>query len=573
MANVNGGAAAAVAAPAATEATRQTSLHRIQQRKQRVYLLPKVQKLAKLSMYSACQTAECRCTGWKTPEENRHRDVEATYCPDFGEHCRNTTCQHDLSQHIAHLGDIADDQLNELLGTVVDVENLFMSMQREDDQDTKKVYYYLFRLLRQCILTRQQPVIKGPLGDPPFEVPSISKAVTNFVMYKYAHLSAGELQIMYEVAKTFLHCLNHWKFEAPGCRSRDLSHEDASNYKINYTRWLVFCHVPAFCNSLRHYETTVVFGRTMLKAVFQFVYQQLNAKCRAEKERLPAEKRPVITHFPKFLEALKHEVLHEESDIWQPNYKPSTNLIHLQRGKRAHPDAPGPSGLNNNSSSSGNKQAKPNPPDAAMAPKRPKVADAEDLADEVVVQAMQQIAQSNYSLRPDVVVFPVNAPRDEAAKAEEDRREIAFHIVGNSLSRPVSKQSMLWLLGLHSVFAHQLPGMPREYISQLVFDPKHKTLALVKDGRPIGGICFRTFASQGFTEIVFCAVTSSEQVKGYGTHLMNHLKDYSTQTGIRHFLTYADEFAIGYFKKQGFAKDIKVRGKTQSQHAEYELFY
>lgn len=117
---------------------------------------------------------------------------------------------------------------------------------------------------------------------------------------------------------------------------------------------------------------------------------------------------------------------------------------------------------------------------------------------------------------------------------------------------------MLWLLGLHNVFAHQLPGMPREYISQLVFDPKHKTLALIKEGRPIGGICFRTFTSQGFIEIVFCAVTSSEQVKGYGTHLMNHLKDYSIQQGIKHFLTYADEFAIGYFKKQGFSKDIKV---------------
>lgn len=70
-------------------------------------------------------------------------------------------------------------------------------------------------------------------------------------------------------------------------------------------------------------------------------------------------------------------------------------------------------------------------------------------------------------------------------------------------------------------------------------------MALIKDGRPIGGICFRTFASQGFTEIVFCAVTSSQQVKGYGTHLMNHLKDYSNRKKIRHFLTYADEFAIG----------------------------
>ena len=112
-----------------------------------------------------------------------------------------------------------------------------------------------------------------------------------------------------------------------------------------------------------------------------------------------------------------------------------------------------------------------------------------------------------------------------------------------------------------------------------VFDPKHKTLALVKDGRPIGGICFRTFPSQGFSEIVFCAVTSNEQVKGYGTHLMNHLKvgitncvltvwfpptddtvfqDYHIKNGVHHFLTFADEFAVGYFKKQGFSKDLKL---------------
>lgn len=117
------------------------------------------------------------------------------------------------------------------------------------------------------------------------------------------------------------------------------------------------------------------------------------------------------------------------------------------------------------------------------------------------------------------------------------------------------------------------------------------------------------FPTQGFTEIVFCAVTSNEQVKvragrremgrmvagsspwpapssdscsrissschfrgweglfippgaawgvpvswyfpkGYGTHLMNHLKEYHIKHNILYFLTYADEYAIGYFKKQ-----------------------
>lgn len=519
------------------EATRQDSIERILQRKQRVYQLPRNQKLTKLSMYSACQGTDCRCTGWKTPEENRHKDVEVDYCPNFQEECRNPNCKHSLESHITHLGDISEDQINELLGAIVDVENLYMSMLRETDTDTKKVYAYLFRLLRQCILTRSQAVIRGPLGDPPFEQPSISKAVTNFVLHKYSHLNPGELETMTEVAKTFLHCLNHWNFEAPSAR-KDLSHEDASNYKINYTRWLVFCHVPAFCSSLRHFETSIVFGRTLLKAVYQYVYQQLLTKCKTERDRMPPEKRLMLAQLPKFLEALKHEVINEDSQIWDQNFKPTASLM-LQK-KRQHEVAASSSGKKTND------------------PKRyKKDSECEDLPDEVVLKALKRINDSNYTSRTEVV-FPPNAPRDEAAKAEENRREIEFHVVGNSLTKPVTKESMLWLLGLHSVFAHQLPGMPREYISQLVFDPKHKTLALVKDGRPIGGICFRTFASQGFTEIVFCAVTSSEQVKGYGTHLMNHLKDYSTQRGIKHFLTYADEFAIGYFKKQGFSKDIKV---------------
>lgn len=29
----------------------------------------------------------------------------------------------------------------------------------------------------------------------------------------------------------------------------------------------------------------------------------------------------------------------------------------------------------------------------------------------------------------------------------------------------------MWLIGLQNVFSHQLPRMPKEYISRLVFDP------------------------------------------------------------------------------------------------------
>lgn len=97
-------------------------------------------------MYSACQADECRCTGWKTPDETRKGDVENAYIPQLSEECRNPVCQHSLEQHISHLADVTDEQTYELLGAVVDVENLYMSMHNEKDDDTKKVYYFLFRV-------------------------------------------------------------------------------------------------------------------------------------------------------------------------------------------------------------------------------------------------------------------------------------------------------------------------------------------------------------------------------------------------------------------------------------------
>jgi len=56
---------------------------------------------------------------------------------------------------------------------------------------------------------------------------------------------------------------------------------------------------------------------------------------------------------------------------------------------------------------------------------------------------------------------------------------------------------------------------------------------------------------------VICAISSDQQVKGCGTHVMSHLSDYvKAASDMMHFLTYADNFAIGYFKKQGFTKEI-----------------
>lgn len=136
--------------------------------------------------------------------------------------------------------------------------------------------------------------------------------------------------------------------------------------------------------------------------------------------------------------------------------------------------------------------------------------------------------------------------RDRGGAAEEDLGIIRFQCITNNRE----PDTLIKLLTLKSIFSRQLPKMPREYITRLTLDRHHYSFCLLKKERVIGGVCFRPFSQNKFAEIVFLAVTSTEQVKGYGTRLMNHLKEFVKKRGIEYFLTYADNYAVGYFKKQ-----------------------
>jgi histone acetyltransferase len=146
--------------------------------------------------------------------------------------------------------------------------------------------------------------------------------------------------------------------------------------------------------------------------------------------------------------------------------------------------------------------------------------------------------------------------KDRPSVLEEVDGKIEFRVVNNDNTY----DNMILLTGLKNIFQKQLPEMPKAYIARLVYDRSHVSVAVVRHPLTVvGGITIRPFESHEFAEIVFCAISSTEQVRGYGAHLMNHLKDYVLNTTkIRYFLTYADNYAIGYFKKQGFTKDITL---------------
>jgi len=159
--------------------------------------------------------------------------------------------------------------------------------------------------------------------------------------------------------------------------------------------------------------------------------------------------------------------------------------------------------------------------------------------------------------------------RDKNIKAQEEKGLFDFLVIKNTGENTKENlDNMKLLTDLKNLISKQLPKMPKEYIVRLVFDKCHENMLIVKrpNNKVIGGTCYRPNLENKFVEIAFLAISSLEQVKGFGTRLMNKLKDHCKKEGIRYFLTYADNNAIGYFKKQGFHKNIKM---SKEQYREY----
>ena len=579
-----------------------SNLQKIQQRKLQVKHYPNSKKLEKIALYSSCKDEGCKCNGWKS---SGNQSGDSGNFSSLENLCRG--CNHSLLSHVKHTETMSSNEINQLLNMIVDAESLSVCVQKEEDNDTKQVYFYLHRLFRKCILQVTKPVVEGPLGSPPFSQPSISKAVTNFIIYKFGHLPQKEFQIMHELAKMFLRCLNQETLETPAMRKSRNQINDFQEYKMNYTRWLCYCRVPKFCESLACYSTVDVFGYPLLKSIFSFLRRRVLDSFRSDKLHVPADKRTlVMSHFPKFLSMLEEELNSSNSPIWDVDFSqmPAHMPLPSPRSNESSnellitsPSTPGsinsifgitsPIGMaktpNNElscspslvggsfstpksdiSNRSGTKRKATDNLSNLDEVKRQTVATALDFSGhsdtciplEVITEVVATINDPSKMVGPDITNLSSQSARDEAARQEERKGVIEFHVVANSSD--ALRQTLIWLVEIQNVFARQLPRMPRDYITRLVFDTRHRTLALVKETHVIGGICFRMFPTQRFSEIVFCAVTSNEQVKGYGTHLMNHLKEYHIKQNVLHFLTYADEYAIGYFKKQGFSKEIKI---------------
>lgn len=201
------------ASPAVRTGAAGANLQKILQRKAQVKSLSMEKKKEKVAMYSSCKSQEgglldpCKCAGWKNPTipgkgsgtvgggsgdkdgasqngDNSSSGKDGSVATVTGGSIDPTTpcrvCSHSLRDHITHLENVSEDELNRLLAIVVDLENLFIVVNAEEDPDTKQVYYYLFKLLRKSIVMLSKPIVEGPLGQPPFEEVNITKVRSTY---------------------------------------------------------------------------------------------------------------------------------------------------------------------------------------------------------------------------------------------------------------------------------------------------------------------------------------------------------------------------------------------------------
>ena len=84
-----------------------------------------------------------------------------------------------------------------------------------------------------------------------------------------------------------------------------------------------------------------------------------------------------------------------------------------------------------------------------------------DIPLELIHEVMSTITDPAAMLGPETNFLSAHSARDEAARLEERRGVIEFHVVGNSLSQKPNKKVLMWLVGLQNVFSHQLPHAQR----------------------------------------------------------------------------------------------------------------
>ncbi|CAJ0588309.1 unnamed protein product [Cylicocyclus nassatus] len=470
--------------------------------------------------------------------------------------CTNRQCL--KYAHAAHSVRPSRAEQEKLIQLANDTHDLHSRMSTTEDTDELHILYQVFQLFLSA-LKKWSTNIDVPFGVPKFESVSAYNIVTNFAAAsestEFVDYSTKQIQHNLHLSSKLLSLMNTWKIPPPTVFHDMVPKVDRVQYRLFYSRWMYYVILPQQFKSLKQYEAVEIFGQKGLQLYLKFVLNQVErGEFQCGSKLTAADLIPFMASVLSYIE------------------NPTKTILKLKAALPVGVDPPKYTHHNDREVSC------ETPPDDKEEEKLPRKRSKSEsvVSSDLFVKTLVKLANDAQDFTEDPMdpldAINLDVCRGEAARMEEKKGIIEFKVIGNSLEPFQSRETMVHLLQLQSLFSVQLPKMPKEYITRLVFDDRHRSMVLLKKGKGvIGGICFRPFPTQGFIEIVFCAITANEQVKGYGTHLMNHLKDYQVQCGNYHLLTFADEFAIGYFSKQGFSANVEMPKKLyQGYIKEYE---
>jgi len=127
-------------------------------------------------------------------------------------------------------------------------------------------------------------------------------------------------------------------------------------------------------------------------------------------------------------------------------------------------------------------------------------------------------------------------------------------------------QTLRELIICKELLAQCLPEMPLSHILKLIMDPRQFTIAIWSNEEEeslMAAVSARPFPDQKFIEVAFLGVRIGSQYQGYGTLIMNYLKEYiKRELKCFYILTFADAAAVGFFEKQGFSSKITLEKRA-----------
>ncbi|KFD49511.1 hypothetical protein M514_09622 [Trichuris suis] len=520
-------------------------------------LAPETKRLIRLASYSKCQAKSCVCLGWK-PLSNQlpiRCDelalINALPC---------LACQHSFGCHTVQLSSKSADELEELAKCAQAMEQFRAAMQRETSSHDKELYQFLFFSLRRSLSEGRTHRLENPLGLPPFERQNVIDILRMYFVARNESCDGPFGRSPAVLFEAFISWLDGYRlvqppiFEMLGRRTK----EERVDYCVCYDRWFIYCYVPGLCNYFKMHRPSLIFGSQLLAHIFGNSFRNPSVELCLQQHK---NSFVTVDRLASFIADFREFLRSFDATVGVPSKSDG-----LPKCLQAN--------LGDNADSRSKASSKPTRRRSVLT-RKAKQADKRDhdIPDTLWYDIKNEYERREQLRRPHILLDSILElmPRDKLARIEEERGQIFVHVINNNLSQEQGKEKLFWLLQLQNVISQQLPRMPLEYVARILWDHKHKNIVLIKNSIVIAGICFRMFVDQGFSEIVFCAVAANEQVKGYGTHLMNHLKDFHIRHGVYDILTYADELAVGYFQKQGFSKKIHVdRSRYEGYIKEYE---